>query len=599
MLQSARYNLQRGSGVPLAMDYSLSNRYEALDDASVAVTDVLSELHSSHGYAGDHQSDQTSDKQHLAGFGWGRSSTDVGIEDWGFRHPMQALICSDQTQPAVLAAPCCQGSDTSACHIAGGDLASCTNGVFYHVYDDDEVPTNDLPPMAGIFELRQRCASLGLQPVRITSAEQVDGVLRPMLQSAGYDLGRGSGVPLALDYNLRNTYEALDDATVGVSQIFAELHSRFGYGGDHMGDQTDMNDPQHLAGFGWGRSTEDVGIEDWGFQHPMQALICSDNANSRSLRGVTQSSAVPVGSHVSRMSFEAAVTSVTARTAIVQTLASIGLPESSISINDLRTEVITAAARGGSSRYYVLDSDSNPVNDLPPMAGIFELRQRCADFGLQPVRITSAEQVDGVLRPMLQSAGYDLGRGSGVPLALDYNLRNTYEALDDANVGVSQIFAELHSRFGYGGDHMGDQTDMNDPQHLAGFGWGRSTEDVGIEDWGFQHPMQALICAHQPDLPVSDRHRSQSSSPHLDVGSRCIAASFDVTLAPNSTAMELKEQISAQLPGLNAQDLSVSIRTAQINGVAADSSGVTYYVWDSDSNAPNDLVSMANFARHQ
>jgi hypothetical protein len=25
-------------------------------------------------------------------------------------------------------------------------------------------------------------------------------------------------------------------------------------------------------------------------------------------------------------------------------------------------------------------------------------------------------------------------------------------------------------------------------------GWGRSEIDVGIEDWGFQHPFQALIC---------------------------------------------------------------------------------------------------------
>ena len=64
--------------------------------------------------------------------------------------------------------------------------------------------------------------------------------------------------------NLRNTYEALDDATVGVGQIFAMVHSSRGYGGDHTSDQT--GERQHLAGFGWARSTTDVGIEDWGFQ---------------------------------------------------------------------------------------------------------------------------------------------------------------------------------------------------------------------------------------------------------------------------------------------------------------------------------------------
>eukprot|EP01050_Picozoa_sp_SAG11_P004308 SAG11_NODE_272_length_11319_cov_9.730481_6_plen_123_part_00 len=118
-----------------------------------------------------------------------------------------------------------------------------------------------------------------------------------MLQSAGYDLGRESGVPLAMDYNLRNTYEALDDATTSVSYVLSALEDLNGYNGDHKTDQTD--DRQQLAGFGWARSVSDVGIKDWGvhslaflnqmhsitpadisltvgtgFQHPMQALVC-------------------------------------------------------------------------------------------------------------------------------------------------------------------------------------------------------------------------------------------------------------------------------------------------------------------------------------
>ena len=66
---------------------------------------------------------------------------------------------------------------------------------------------------------------------------------------------------------------------------------------------------------------------------------------------------------------------------------------------------------------------------------------------------------------MLQKAGYDLSRGSGVPLAMDYNLRNSYEALDDASVSVGQIFAEAHAERGYTGDHISDQT--GDRQHLV------------------------------------------------------------------------------------------------------------------------------------
>jgi hypothetical protein len=32
------------------------------------------------------------------------------------------------------------------------------------------------------------------------------------------------------------------------------------------------------------------------------------------------------------------------------------------------------------------------------------------------------------------------------------------------------------------------------PRTVRRLGWGRSEIDVGIEDWGFQHPFQALIC---------------------------------------------------------------------------------------------------------
>jgi hypothetical protein len=68
--------------------------------------------------------------------------------------------------------------------------------------------------------------------------------------------------------------------------------------------------------------------------------------------------------------------------------------------------------------YYVWDSDSNPLNDLPTATGVDELRQRCADFGLQILGLPPAAVVDGTLRPLLQDAGYDLQRGAGVPLGM-------------------------------------------------------------------------------------------------------------------------------------------------------------------------------------
>ena len=328
-------------------------------------------------------------------------------------------------------------------------VASAADGTRYFVWDDDDNPLNNIGGLSGIDGLRSACAEFGLRAVRITSAETVDLTLRPLLQNAGYDLSRGSGVPLAMDYSADNTYSSLDDASIAVTDILASLHESFGYTGDHQTDQT--SDKQHLAGFGWAASETDVGVEDWGFQHPMQALICSD-----------------------------------------QPPAPLVPPAAVAQCPPGRTEIENGRCVDG-VMYRVWDDNDDPLDDLAPMEqGILTLRERCAELSLQAVRITSAAVIDDILRPMLQKAGYDLSRGSGVPLAMDFNMRNTYEALDDASVSVGQVLSEVHQQRGYSGDHTTDQT--GDKQHLAGLGWARSTADVGIEDWGFQHPMQALIC---------------------------------------------------------------------------------------------------------
>jgi hypothetical protein len=317
----------------------------------------------------------------------------------------------------------------------------------YYVLDSDSNPKNNIAPMKGIDELRQRCADFGLRAIRLTSAKQVHTILRPMLLKAGYNLRRPSGVPLGIDVSSANQYEALDDAGVPVTAIFNELHAKYGYHGDHKGDQTGGR--QHLAGLGWGRSNTDVGIEDWGFQHPMQAIICSDQRPEPAvpnLRGC----------------------------------------------NDISPSNRSRSVCDGDTLYEIWDNDHNPKNNLLPLKqGMLTLRQRCASRNLYPVRITNASQVDDVLRPLLQRAGYNLQRGAGVPLGMDYNRRNTYEALDDASVGVGQIFQDLHSQRGYTGDHKSDQT--GEKQNLAGFGWGttaRGKQNVGIEDWGFQRTWQ-------------------------------------------------------------------------------------------------------------
>lgn len=177
------------------------------------------------------------------------------------------------------------------------------------------------------------------------------------------------------------------------------------------------------AGFGWASSSEDVGIEDWGFQHPMQAIICSDNAVAL-VAAYEDSAGSPlpiVGDEKLVHSFEVGVSSESRARVIPYMLsASLGIPHSSVSVEITPAWLVARAPDPElpGKFYYIWDSDSNPLNDLPVASGIDELRQRCADFGLRIIGSPSAAVLDGTLRPLLQDAGYDLGRGSGVPLGM-------------------------------------------------------------------------------------------------------------------------------------------------------------------------------------
>ena len=154
----------------------------------------------------------------------------------------------------------------------------CTNGVVYRVWDNDGDTTNDLAGVDSIDAMRRQCLLLGLRPVRLQSAAQVHTVLRPLVQQAGYNLTRASGVPLGYDYAEVNSYQALDDVGVAVSPVMLELDSPpYSYTGDHGTDSTSSG--ELVAGFGWGASATDVGISDWALGTVLlQALICSDNA---------------------------------------------------------------------------------------------------------------------------------------------------------------------------------------------------------------------------------------------------------------------------------------------------------------------------------
>ena len=64
-----------------------------MNDSTRSVQHIFDELRQL-GWDGDYWNDQTSDRQNLAGFGWGSSESDPGIEDWGIdRHPTNYLIC--------------------------------------------------------------------------------------------------------------------------------------------------------------------------------------------------------------------------------------------------------------------------------------------------------------------------------------------------------------------------------------------------------------------------------------------------------------------------------------------------------------------------
>ena len=108
-------------------------------------------------------------------------------------------------------------------------------------------------------------------------------------------------------------------------------------------------------------------------------------------------------------------------------------------------------------------------------------------------------------------------------------------------MSVGQVLSEVHQQRGYSGDHTTDQT--GDKQHLAGLGWARSTADVGIEDWGFQHPMQALVCSNN-GVSASSPTWPRVPRGAVSVGAQRTVASFEVGVASQAAAAAIPAQLA-------------------------------------------------------
>ena len=84
----------QGKGIPLGYDYTLSNQYYDLNDQTRSIQHIFDKLRLEYGWGGDYKTDQTSDRQYYAGFGWSNN----GIEDWGNQHKTYAVICEGKLQ---------------------------------------------------------------------------------------------------------------------------------------------------------------------------------------------------------------------------------------------------------------------------------------------------------------------------------------------------------------------------------------------------------------------------------------------------------------------------------------------------------------------
>ena len=141
-------------------------------------------------------------------------------------------------------------------------------------------------------------------------------------------------------------------------------------------------------------------------------------------------------------------------------------------------DVLIARSQGAPVVALMAPYQVNPrcimVHEESRIESIEDINDKCAELGARPVQVRSADQVHNELRPLLQQAGYDLTRHSGVPLGYDYEEANLYQTLDQLrpHVSVQEVFQALRDEYGYTGDHHTNQ--LQGGQRLAGFGWGEA-----------------------------------------------------------------------------------------------------------------------------
>jgi len=154
-------SLSHRKGIPLGYDYTLANSYFDLNDNERSVQPIFDKLRIDYGWKGDYQTDQTSGKQHYAGFGWNYN----GIEDWSpTGHTTGAVICETP------------GSEfftlTGDCDIEG-DCVSSNN--YPGVYGNGESCLITMSKNASIsvqstFILEKCCDNLMIRKVNVKSA---------------------------------------------------------------------------------------------------------------------------------------------------------------------------------------------------------------------------------------------------------------------------------------------------------------------------------------------------------------------------------------------------------------------------------------------
>jgi hypothetical protein len=155
-------------------------------------------------------------------------------------------------------------------------------------------------------------------------------------------------------------------------------------------------------------------------------------------------------------------------------------------------QVYCDMTHGGKTYFIYDDTPDNTRDDFKTGWTLATLRTWCqsASQTFDVVSVTSALEVDSIIRPLLNRSGYDLTRPSGVPLAFaNYTGRVSYTSLDSTASKLDTVLAQLYKP-PYSYAPVGHSSTNN----LVGLGWGTNGKP-GLKDFNPSDAMQALVCA--------------------------------------------------------------------------------------------------------